>query len=74
MYADIINGGRLSWFHRLDISAKKKIKINERSGLDVTAAVTNAYNRNNIFFVDRLTNAKKYQLPLFPSVNLTWTF
>ncbi len=74
MYADVINGGRLSWFHRLDISAKKKIKINERSGLDVTAAVTNAYNRNNIFFVDRLTNTKKYQLPLFPSVNLTWTF
>jgi len=74
LYSDIINGGRLSWFHRLDISAKKTFQLNERSKLEATAALTNAYNRQNIFYVDRITNEKKYQLPLFPSVNLTWTF
>jgi hypothetical protein len=74
LYSDIINGGRLSYFHRLDISAKKTFMLNERSKLEATAALTNAYNRQNIFYVDRLTNEKKYQLPLFPSVNLTWSF
>ncbi|MBX2905508.1 MAG: carboxypeptidase-like regulatory domain-containing protein [Taibaiella sp.] len=74
LYSDIINGGRLSYFHRLDISAKKTFLLNERSKLEATAALTNAYNRQNIFYVDRLTNEKKYQLPLFPSVNLTWSF
>lgn len=74
VYADKINGGRLSYFHRLDLSAKKKFPISEHSSVDATFAVTNAYNRNNIFYVDRLTNTRKYQLPLFPSVNLTWNF
>jgi hypothetical protein len=74
LYANEINGGRLSWFHRLDLSVKKKFEINKTSNLDLTFAVTNAYNRQNIFYVDRLTNSKKYQLPLFPSVNLTWNF
>ncbi len=74
VYADKINGGRLSWYHRLDISVKKTFTINKRSTLDATFAVTNAYNRRNIFYVNRFTNAEKYQLPLFPSLNLTWNF
>ncbi len=74
LYADKINGGRLSYFHRLDLAVKKTFKLNKRSKLDATFALTNAYNRKNIFYVDRLTNAKKYQLPLFPSANLTWNF
>jgi hypothetical protein len=74
LYSDIINGGRLSYFHRLDVSAKKKFTINERSKLEATVAITNVYNRQNIFYVDRITNEKKYQLPFFPSANLTWRF
>jgi len=74
VYANQINGGRLSYFHRLDVSVKKKFTLTERSKIEATFAVTNAYNRQNIFYVDRITNAKKYQLPLFPSVNLTWSF
>lgn len=74
IYANDINGGRLSYFHRLDLSVKKKFELNKNSKLEATFAVTNAYNRQNIFYVDRLTNAKKYQLPLFPSLNLTWSF
>ncbi|MBL7691536.1 MAG: carboxypeptidase-like regulatory domain-containing protein [Flavipsychrobacter sp.] len=74
LYSDIINGGRLSYFHRLDVSAKKKFTINERSKLEATVAITNVYNRQNIFYVDRITNGKEYQLPFFPSANLTWSF
>jgi hypothetical protein len=72
--AEQIDGGRLSYYHRLDVSAKKKFYINKRSNLDLTLSITNVYNRNNIFYVDRTTNTYIYQLPVFPSVNLTWNF
>jgi hypothetical protein len=74
IYDEKINGGRLSWYHRLDFSAKKHFAINKRNTLDATFAVTNVYNRNNIFYVNRITNGRAYQLPIFPSINLTWGF
>jgi outer membrane receptor for Fe3+-dicitrate len=74
LFSDIINGGRLSYFHRLDVSVKRKFTLNERSKLEATFAITNVYNRKNIFYVDRITNSREYQLPFFPSLNLTWSF
>ena len=74
IYADQINGGRLSWYHRLDVSVKRHFKLTKKSNLDATFAITNVYDRQNIFYVDRITNVKVYQLPFFPSINLTWTF
>jgi outer membrane receptor for Fe3+-dicitrate len=74
IYADQINGGRLSWYHRLDLSVKRKFVVTKKSNLEATFAITNVYNRNNIFYVNRITNKKIYQLPLFPSINLTWNF
>ncbi len=74
IYASDINGGRLSWYHRLDISIKKKFPISKTSNVESTFSVTNVYNRNNIFFVDRIANTRVYQLPLFPSLNVTWNF
>jgi hypothetical protein len=74
IYADQINGGRLSWFHRFDVSARKRFALNTRMNLDVTAAITNVLNRQNIFYIDRLTNETVYQLPFFPSLNVTWNF
>jgi CarboxypepD_reg-like domain/TonB-dependent Receptor Plug Domain len=74
IFADQINGGRLSWYHRLDVSVKKSFKLYNKSTLDATFAITNVYDRNNIFYVNRISNIKVYQLPLFPSLNLTWKF
>lgn len=74
VYADQINGGRLSWYHRLDVSVKRKFVLSKKSSLDATFSVVNVYNRNNIFYVNRITNKQIYQLPLFPSLNLTWNF
>ena len=74
IYADQINGGRLSYYHRLDLSLRRRFELAKKSNLDVTLAITNAYNRQNIFYVNRITNEKVYQLPLFPSLNLTWNF
>jgi hypothetical protein len=74
LYAADINGGRLSWYHRLDVSIKKRFMISKNSNLDATLSVTNAYDRNNIFYISRLDNERVYQLPIFPSINLTWNF
>jgi hypothetical protein len=74
VYANEINGGRLSWYHRLDVAVKKHFKLSTKSSIDATFAVTNVYDRRNIFYVNRFTNVRVYQLPLFPSLNLTWNF
>ncbi len=74
IYANQINGGRLSWYHRLDISVKKKFELSKNSNIETTLSVTNVYNRKNIFYVDRYANTRVYQLPIFPSLNATWNF
>lgn len=74
VYANDINGGRLSWYHRLDLSARKRFALSQTSNIEATFAVTNAYDRNNIFYVDRLTSDRVFQLPVFPSLNITWNF
>lgn len=74
LYADAINGGRLSWYHRLDISARKRFIFTQYSNLETTLSISNVYDRNNIFYVDRIANTRVYQLPVFPSLNVTWNF
>lgn len=74
IYAAEINGGRLPWYHRLDLSVRKRFTLSEYSNVEATFSVTNAYNRNNVFYVDRIANTVVYQLPIFPSLNVTWNF
>lgn len=74
IYASTINGGRLTEYHRMDLSLKKTFKISNFSSLESTFAVTNVYDRNNIFYVNRLDNKVYYQLPVFPSLNVSWRF
>lgn len=73
IYADI-NGGRLPWYHRLDVTVKKQWKLNENSRIEANLGVTNFYNRENLFYFDRLSNAKRYQLPFLPSAGVNVTF
>jgi hypothetical protein len=73
LYGDL-NGGRLSPYHRLDISVKKQIEFNKNSKMEIVGGVTNLYNRNNIFYVDRVTTERVFQLPILPSVGISWTF
>lgn len=69
-----LNGGRLPWYHRLDISVKKQWKLSEYSRLEANFGATNVYNRDNLFYFDRLTNSKRYQLPFLPSLGINLTF
>ncbi len=72
--ADKRNGGRLSAYHRLDVSLKRTFEFAQKSRLEALISVTNAYNRENIFYVDRLTNNRVNQLPILPSLSLTFGF
>ncbi len=73
VYADL-NEGRLPYYHRLDMSISKNIELTRKSNLDITASVTNAYNRENIFYFNRIEYNRVNQLPLMPSLGLSLTF
>jgi hypothetical protein len=68
------NSAQLPIYSRLDINLKKTIEISDRSMLELTVGATNVLNRDNIFYVDRITSQKVYQLPIMPTVSVGWTF
>ncbi len=68
------NGGRLPDYHRLDLSLKRIFTFGESHKLEVTGSLTNAYNRRNIFFFDRIRYERVDQLPVLPSLGLNWQF
>ncbi|MDX1941634.1 MAG: TonB-dependent receptor, partial [Saprospiraceae bacterium] len=72
--SDERNGGRLSTYHRLDASLKRTFIFSKNSKLEALLSITNAYNRENVFYVDRITNNRVNQLPVLPSVGLTFGF
>lgn len=74
IYADEINGGRLPYYHRLDFSAKRRWQFANKFLLEASFSVINLYNRENVFFFDRIRYATVHQLPLLPSLGLTLKF
>lgn len=74
VYYDQINTGRLPYFHRLDLSLSRKFTLSKTSVLNVTAAATNAYNRENIFYFDVLNYKRLNQLPFIPTLGFSLTF
>ncbi|MFN4082883.1 MAG: TonB-dependent receptor [Bacteroidia bacterium] len=74
IYFTDINTGRLPYYHRLDISASKKIAFENKRSLSITAAATNVYNRANIFYFDRLQYKRIDQLPIMPTLGINYSF
>ncbi|MBN2669368.1 MAG: TonB-dependent receptor [Bacteroidales bacterium] len=72
VYGDI-NSFQLSDYHRLDMSIKKSFEF-KKSSLEAAFTVTNVYNRKNIFYVDTFDNERIYQLPILPSIGLSFKF
>jgi hypothetical protein len=68
------NGGRLSDFHRLDFSIKKKWDLKKDRQLEVVLSVTNVYDRDNIFYFDRVNYQRVNQLPILPSIGINFRF
>ncbi|MFK8045989.1 MAG: carboxypeptidase-like regulatory domain-containing protein [Crocinitomicaceae bacterium] len=75
LYEDL-NTGRLPTYHRLDINIKKKIESKKYKNMswEIVGGVTNAYSRRNIFYINRISAEKVYQLPIMPSLALSWRF
>jgi len=69
-----LNGQRLPSYHRFDVSVKRKFTVGENGILEVNGGITNIYNRQNVFYFNRITNRTVYQLPFMPSLGLNMTF
>jgi hypothetical protein len=61
-------------YHRLDITVKHSIITKKKNNLEIVLGITNAYNRNNIFYVNRVTNEIIYQFPVLPSLGISYKF
>ena len=72
------NLGRLPYYHRLDVSATKTFKIKQSNGtkrlVEAIFSCTNVYNRANIFYYDRVKNKRVNQLPILPSLAVSYSF
>ncbi len=68
------NSKRLPYYHRLDITAKKQFNFKNKDVLEVIASITNVYDRNNIFYVNRVTGEQIYQFPVLPSMGISYKF
>lgn len=69
-----LNKGRLPTYHRLDLGVKKSFFFKGKSKLVVDISVTNVYNRENVFFVNRFTSEVINQLPILPALGVNYHF
>jgi len=71
LLSDELNGGRLPYYHRLDLSVKRRWVFANKVLLEVVGSAINTYNRQNIFYFDRVRFEAVYQLPIVPSLGVT---
>jgi len=69
-----LNEKRLPSYHRLDFSLKKEFVLSKNSNLEITASAINVYNRENIFYFDRVRYQRVNQLPFLPSLGINMSF
>jgi len=73
LYGDL-NSQRLPDYHRLDITAKKNWDFGENQKMELALAATNVYNRSNIFYYDTPRAKRVNQLPIMPTLMLSYAF
>ncbi|MFT4521221.1 MAG: hypothetical protein ACI8ZN_000148 [Bacteroidia bacterium] len=76
---DDLNRGRLPYYHRLDASVKRTIVFEEvnkkpKKLMEIIFSATNVYNRENIFYFDRVAYKRVNQLPFLPSLSASYKF
>lgn len=74
IYDSKLNSGRLPYYHRLDVALKKTHTFSENVKLELNASVINVYDRQNIFYFDRVKYVRVNQLPILPAIGLSLTF
>ena len=68
-----LNANRLPTYHRLDASLKYANEF-EAGALQLTFGATNIYNRENIFYFDRVNAQRVNQLPIMPTISVSFAF
>ena len=74
IYDEQLNGGRLPYYHRLDFSARYTLDLSKYKKLVFGVSLTNMYNRNNIFYFNRVTYKRVDQFPILPAGSITFKF
>ncbi|MEZ4807519.1 MAG: TonB-dependent receptor [Flavobacteriales bacterium] len=69
-----INDGRLPAYHRLDLGLTKQWRLDENKMVELDLSITNAYDRENIFYFDRVRFERVNQLPFLPSAGVSYKF
>mgnify|MGYP006278264665 CR=1 FL=1 len=67
-------GARLPPFHRLDLSVEGDFKMSSGVSLESKVGVLNAYNRENIFYLNHETLRATDQISILPYVSLEVAF
>lgn len=73
LYGDY-NSRRLPTYHRVDASVKKIFELGEFTILEANFSITNILNRENVFYVNIVNREVVNQLPIMPSLGLTFRF
>lgn len=68
------NSKRLTYYSRFDVDIKKTFFLGKTTKLLIDAGITNILNQENIFYIDRVTQTKIYQLPILPSLGISFSF
>ncbi len=61
---------KLPYYHRLALNLRRTFEFKGSLKLEMNAGVTNAYNRANVFYTDRITAKRVDQLPILPTIGL----
>ena len=69
-----LNSRRQPWYSRFDVSLKRRFVLGENTILEANASCTNILNRENIFYIDRVSQTRVNQLPIMPSLGLSLSF
>ena len=68
------NKGRQPYFHRLDVAITKTWKFDDKSKIELIGSIVNTYNRENVFYFDRVQYRRINQLPFLPSIGASYAF
>ena len=69
-----INEGRLPDYHRLDLSVTRTIPLGNDAIVEVVGSIINGYDQQNIFYFDRIKYERVDQLPILPSLGVSFRF
>jgi len=69
-----LNQGRLPAYARMDIGVTKSWRLDEHQVIDLDFSLTNVTDRENIFYFDRVRYERVNQLPILPSVGISYKF